>query len=113
MYQAIGHCLRLNDSGIDAIVNEATTLDERLRQQQMALRDGAFDDRAALDAAIAERDGTRAALRRQHEAMAQLVREQNNDVVAMRALLSSKVRVDRREHIHCLVNDSLSLERRC
>ena len=28
MYQAIGHCLRLNDSGIDAIVNEATTLDQ-------------------------------------------------------------------------------------
>ena len=92
LHDAIEHCVRLNDSGVDAIVNEATTLDNRLRQQQMALRDGPFVDRAALDAAIAERDETRAALRRQHDAMAQLVREQNNIVVAVRALLSSKVR---------------------
>ena len=84
MYQAIGHCLRLNDSGIDAIVNEATTLDERLRQQQMALRDGAFVDRAALDAAIAERDATRDELLRQTAAVEEAFDKSKFVIAALR-----------------------------
>lgn len=53
---AIAQCVRLNDSGIDAIINEATTLERRWRERQAALRDGSFADQAALDAAIAARD---------------------------------------------------------
>ena len=84
LHEAIEHCVQLNDSGIDAIINEAMTLDERLRQQQMALRDGAFVDRTALDAAIAERDATRDKLLRQTDVVEEAFDKSKFVIAALR-----------------------------
>lgn len=105
-HDSIKHGVLLHESGIGAIVDEATTtaLDERLRQQQMTLRDGAFDDRAALDAAIGERDATRQKLLRQADVLEQAIKASKVDLFALRRTIKTRVSMRLAAFVACLLH---------